>query len=64
MAGIQLNALAIPPGTVTMSDGFLQESFHGVDWGVATADAIAAQPPHAPDPTTIASYEFIIPNNS
>ncbi|MER5182441.1 family 1 glycosylhydrolase [Streptomyces sp. NPDC002896] len=28
-----------------MSDGFLHESLRGVDWGVATADAIAAPPP-------------------
>ena len=32
-----------------MSDGFLHESFRGVDWGVATADAIAAPPPPPPE---------------
>jgi beta-glucosidase len=30
-----------------MSDGFLYESLRGVDWGVATADTIAAPPPPA-----------------
>lgn len=29
-----------------MSDGFLHESLRGVDWGVATADTLAAPPPH------------------
>jgi beta-glucosidase len=28
-----------------MSDGFLRESLRSVDWGVATADTIAAPPP-------------------
>lgn len=32
-----------------MSDGFLYESFRGVDWGVATADTIAAPPPPPPE---------------
>ncbi|MEU1513382.1 family 1 glycosylhydrolase [Streptomyces sp. NPDC005811] len=30
-----------------MSDGFLHESLSGVDWGVATADTVAAPPPPA-----------------
>ncbi|MFC4503439.1 MULTISPECIES: family 1 glycosylhydrolase [Streptomyces] len=29
-----------------MSDGSLHESLRGVDWGVATADTLAAPPPH------------------
>ena len=32
-----------------MSDGFLHESLRGVDWGVATADTIAAAPPPPPE---------------
>ena len=32
-----------------MSDGFLYESLRGVDWGVATADTIAAPPPPPPE---------------
>ncbi|WSQ14132.1 family 1 glycosylhydrolase [Streptomyces sp. NBC_01231] len=32
-----------------MSDGFLLESLRGVDWGVATADAIAAPLPPPPE---------------
>ncbi|MGP4048509.1 glycoside hydrolase family 1 protein [Streptomyces sp. 2A115] len=32
-----------------MSDGFLHESLRGVDWGVATADTIAAPPPPLPE---------------
>ena len=32
-----------------MSDGFLHESLRGVDWGVATADTIAAPPPPPPE---------------
>ncbi|MEU1189059.1 family 1 glycosylhydrolase [Streptomyces sp. NPDC005859] len=32
-----------------MSDGSLHESLRGVDWGVATADAIAAPPPPPPE---------------
>ena len=32
-----------------MSDGSLHESFRGVDWGVATADTIAAPPPPPPE---------------
>ncbi|MEE1762821.1 MULTISPECIES: family 1 glycosylhydrolase [unclassified Streptomyces] len=32
-----------------MSDGFLNESLRGVDWGVATADTIAAPPPPPPE---------------
>ncbi|WP_328429776.1 family 1 glycosylhydrolase [Streptomyces sp. NBC_00443] len=32
-----------------MSDGFLHESLRGADWGVATADTIAAAPPPSPE---------------
>jgi beta-glucosidase len=32
-----------------MSDGFLHASLSGVDWGVATADTIAAPPPPPPE---------------
>jgi beta-glucosidase len=32
-----------------MSDGFLHESLRDVDWGVATADTIAAPPPPPPE---------------
>ncbi|WP_406443141.1 family 1 glycosylhydrolase [Streptomyces sp. NBC_00631] len=32
-----------------MSDGFLRQSLHDVDWGVATADTVAAAPPPPPE---------------
>ncbi|MGW3645321.1 family 1 glycosylhydrolase [Streptomyces sp. NPDC000878] len=34
-----------------MSDGFLHESLRDVDWGVATADTLAAPPPHPAEQT-------------